>query len=210
MHRGTTTGPRTTLALATLVFAVSGCQTSSDWLKGRRTAEPADIAIDAPMTNPYLTEMQDLVTGDPATQAEIYADAQSTATLTPGASTKLRYAMVLATAGHPGTDAAEAQSLLRDVLSQREMMTADEIALATVYLNNVEDRIVLESEARRLRASTTRAATSEEEAIARRIAAVEAENRQLQLMLEDAEAKIEALSSIERSIRSQTDNGAPQ
>lgn len=212
MHRRTTTSrnPRIVLVTATFALATSGCQNTSDWLKGRKTAEPEDISINAPTTNPYLMELQELASGDPASQAEIYADARSAATLTPDAATKLRYALVLATTGHPGTDNAAAESLLRDVLSQREMMTANEIALATVFLNDVEDRIVLEAETRRLRASTTRAATSEAEAIARRIAAVEAENRQLRLSLEDAEAKIEALSSIERSIREQTDSGDPQ
>ncbi len=211
MHRRLARIRTFSIALALLALVVtSGCETTSNWLKGRRTADAEDIALDAPEANHYLVELQELASGDPATQAEIYADAQSAATLTPDTSTKLRYALVLATTGHPETNNVEAQGLFRDVLSQREMMTATEIALATIYLNDVEARIVLESETRRLRASTSRAATTEEAAVARRISTVENENRQLRKSLADAEAKIEALSSIERSIREQSENGDPQ
>lgn len=198
-----------TLTLLALVLT-SGCEATSNWLKGRRTAEPEDVLIDAPQANQYLNELQELSTGDPATQAEIFADAQSAATLTPDPQTKLRYALVLGTAGHPGTNMVEAQGVLRDLLSQTEMMTSAEVALATIYLNNVEDRIVLDAELRRLRSSTSRAASSEQAAIERRIAMVESENRQLRESLADAESKIEALSSIERSIREQSGNGDPQ
>ena len=71
------------LALLALLVA-SGCETTSNWLKGRRTAEPEDVLIDAPQANQYLNELQELTSGDPATQAEIYADAQAAATLPPG------------------------------------------------------------------------------------------------------------------------------
>jgi hypothetical protein len=197
------------LALLALVVT-SGCESTSNWLKGRRTAEPEDVLIDAPQANQYLNELRDLAGGDPATQAEIYADSQSAATLTPDPQTKLRYALVLATAGHPGTSIVESQRILRELLSQTEMMTSAEVSLASIYLNNVEDRIVLESELQRSRSSTSRAASSEQAAIERRIASVESENRQLRESLAEAESKIEALSSIERSIREQSGNGDPQ
>jgi predicted RNase H-like nuclease (RuvC/YqgF family) len=68
----------------------------------------------------------------------------------------------------------------------------------------------VESELQRLRSSTSRAASSEQAAVERRITTVESENRQLRESLAEAEAKIEALSSIERSIREQSGNGDPQ
>jgi hypothetical protein len=58
-----------------------------------------------------------------------------------------------------------------------------------------------------LRSEHSRAATTEEEAIAQRIANVESENRQLRRSLEEAEQKLEAITSIERSIREQSENG---
>lgn len=200
-------------AVATLLVVglVSGCQTTTDWIKGRRTATADDLVIlGAPEANTYLTELYELASGDPATQAEIFADAQSAATLTPGTSTRLRYALILATPGHSESNGNEAQSILREILSQQELMTPAEISLATIYLKDVETRLVLDSEARRLRSENSRAATTEAAAINQRLARIEAENRQLRQSLADAEAKLEAITSIERSIREQSGENDPQ
>ncbi len=201
------------ITAATLLVAVliSGCQTTTDWIKGRRTATADDpVILGAPEANTYLTELYRLASGDPATQAEIFADAQSAATLTPGTSTQLRYALILATPGHSESDGEAAQSLLREILSQQELMTPAEISLATIHLKDVEARIVLDSEARRLRADNSRAATTEAAAINQRLARIETENRQLRESLADAEAKLEAITSIERSIREQSGDNDPQ
>ena len=198
-------------AILVTVGLVSGCQTTTDWIKGRRTATADDpIILGAPEANTYLTELYQLASGDPATQAEIYADAESAATLTPGTSTQLRYALILATPGHSESDGETAQSILREILAQQELMTPAEISLATIYLKDVETRIVLDNEARRLRSDNSRAATTEAAAISQRLARVEAENRQLRESLADAEAKLEAITSIERSIREQSGDNDPQ
>jgi len=193
-----------------VLSVAAGCETTTNWLKGRKTAEAEPIILGAPEANAYLTEMYELARGDPATQAEIFADANSAALLTPSTSTRLRYALVLATPGHSESNATEAQSILRELLSQTELMTPAEIALATIHLHEIEERLVLNAEARRLRSENTRAATTEEAAVARRITNVEAENRRLRQSLADAEAKLEALSAIERSIREQSANTEPQ
>lgn len=208
-----TSQPRGTLAIAALVALalLSGCEATGNWLKGRRTAEPAE-AIDpsAPEANAYLDELHRLAGGDPATQAEIFADAESAAMLTPGTSTQLRYALVLALPGHSGSNAGEAQGMLRELLARPELMNATENALAAVFLTEVETRLVLEAEARRLRSDSTRAAMTEEAAVAQRIARVEAENRRLRQSLADAEAKLEAIMTIERSIRQQAGQTDPR
>ena len=100
---------------------------------------------------------------------------------------------MLATPGHPESDPQQAQSLL----------TPAEIALVTIYLNSSQEFFVVTSEARRLRASSDRAQRTEAAAMNQRLATVEAENRQLRRELEDAENKLEAITSIERSIRAQ-------
>lgn len=193
------------MMIAVLAVA-AGCESTSNWLKGRKTAVAEPVILGAPEANVYLTEMYELTSGDPATQAEIFADANSAATITPGTSTRLRYALMLATPGHAETNATEAQSILRELLSQTELMTPAEIALATIHLHEIEGRLVLDAEIRRLRDENTRAATTEEAAVARRITNVESENRRLRQSLADAEAKLEALSAIERSIREQSAN----
>jgi len=211
MLRMTSTTRFLTVTTIITSVALSGCESTSNWLKGRRTAEPTDsVILGAPEANTYLAEMQQLTAGDPATQAEIFADARSAATLTPGTSTQLRYALVLAAPGHSESDPVAAQGIFRELLARPEMLTSAEVALATIFLKDVEARIVLDAEARRLRAANTRAATTEDAAVAQRISRVEAENRQLRQLLADAEAKLEAITSIERSIREQSGDNEPQ
>jgi len=194
------------VAAALLAATVSGCSQTRSWLdsvRGNRDAPAEEIVLGAPLADEYLQELASLASGDPAVQAEVYADARAAAQLTPNPSTTLRYALVLATQGHPESNAQEAQSLLRELLSRPELMTQSEIALATIYLKSSEQIIMQSAEARRLRASTDRAQRTEEDAINQRLATVEAENRRLRRDLADAEEKLEAITSIERSIRQQ-------
>ena len=100
--------------------------------------------------------------------------------------------------------------MFRELLAQTELMTPSEIALATIKLKSVEKQIVLGAETKRPRSENTRAATTEEQAIAQHIATMESENRQLRRSLEEAEQKLEAITSIERSIREQADTGRLQ
>ncbi|MDH5214540.1 MAG: hypothetical protein OEY04_09970 [Gammaproteobacteria bacterium] len=189
--------------LLVIAALMSGCTQASNWLKGRRTADAEPVILGAPETNQYISEIYELVSGDPATQAEIYADSRAAAQLTPDPSTRLRFALVLATPGHSESSPDEAQTLLRDLLSQKELMTPGEISLATISLRQVEERIMLGAETNRLRSENNRAATTEEAAVTQRIASVEAENRRLRQALAEAEEKLEAITSIERAIREQ-------
>lgn len=193
------------IAIAALVAAtLSACGQTSDWIQGRisESSNEADI-LGAPEVEIYIDELGKIAGGDPAAQAEIYADASSAAQLTPGPSTNLRLGLVLAIPGHPESNPERAQSILREVLAQPILLTPAEISLATILLNNVERQIVANTEARRLRTSSSRAAQTQEQATSQRLAAVEAENRQLRQDLAEAEQKLEAITTIERSIREQ-------
>lgn len=196
---------------ATAVFIavalLSGCAQTKSWLDkltpGAAQSSSGTVILGAPSADDYLQTLDLLATGDPATQAEIYADAESRSTLTPDPSTNLRFALVLATPGHSESDPEQAQSMLRELLTQTALMTSYEIALAEIHLNAVEDRIVLGSEARRLRQASSRQAQTEEQALKQRLAAVEAENRTLRRGLDEAQEKLAAITNIERSIRNQ-------
>lgn len=195
---------RTVASIALVAVALSGCGQTSDWIKGRISSGPDDAEIlGAPEIEVYLTELGRIASGDPAAQAEIFADASSAAQLTPGPSTNLRLGLVLSIPGHPEADPEKAASILREVLTQTLLLTPSEISLAVIHLNNVERQIVSNAEARRLRDSSSRAAQTQEQAISQRLTSVEAENRALRRDLEEAEQKLEAITSIERSIREQ-------
>ena len=196
-----------------VLCVTAGCETTS-WLKGFTSRQDEAIILGAPGVGSYLSDMYELAGSDRATQAEIFADAETAATLTPGTITNLRFALVLATPGHPGTNAVKAQGMLRELLSQPDLMTPGEIALATIHLQEVEQRLMLDAETERLRAQNTRSATTTDEAavdaaMARRMANLETENRRLRQSLADAESKLDALSAIERSLREQSSNGDP-
>lgn len=207
MHSDKLTTRARQFALAALAIALlGGCaQTMSFFTgKGKSSSTSGDVSIlGAPGAEHYLAELYKLAAGDPATRAEIFADAQSGATLTPGPQTNLRFALVLATPGHVEADPELAQSMLREILTQTELMTQAEIALATIHLRSVEQLAIAMSETRRLRASTSRAAKAQETATSQRLATVEADNRRLRRELDEAEDKLEAITTIERSIRAQ-------
>jgi hypothetical protein len=207
MRNSSTTGRLTKFATALAVVAlVAGCSSTRDWISDKlptRQGSNEPVILGAPDAETYLEELNSLAGGDPATQAEIYADAESGHMLTPGPSTDLRFALVLATPGHSESDPERAQSMLRELLIQTPLLTPAEIALATIHLNAVEEIIVAESEARRVRSQTSRQARTQQEAISERLANVEAENRRLRRELEEAEVKLEAITTIERDIREQ-------
>ncbi len=204
-NKNLTTYARQMGAMVIAIVLLGACSQTKSFLSGlsKSDAPSGEAAIlGAPGAEHYLDELYRIATGDPATKAEIFADAESGAQLTPGPQTNLRFALVLATPGHPESDPEMAQSLLREILTQVELMTPAEISLATIHLNSVEQLIVVNAEARRLRASTSRAAQTQEAATNQRLATVEAENRILRRDLAEAEDKLEAITTIEQSIRS--------
>jgi hypothetical protein len=205
MDNGKLTTRIRTFAMATMLAAVlSACGQTSDWIKGRISSSSEDAElVGAPEIGVYVSELGRIASGDPAAQAEIFADAEAAAKLTPSPSTNLRLGLVLSIPGHPESNPEQAQSILREVLTQTILLTPAEISLAVIHLNNVERQIVANSEARRLRASSSRAAQTQQQAASQRLATLESENRQLQSDLEEAEQKLEAITTIERSIREQ-------
>jgi len=193
-------------ALAAIVL-LSACGTTArvgDWLRGGDEGGSSEAAIiGAPDAETYLAELYQLTSGDARKQADIYDDASATAKLTPGPSSSLRLAMVLATPGHPASDPGRAAALLREVLEQEPLLTSAELSLATIYLAYAERLSAATGEVVRLRDANAQAARAEQQSTARRIAAVEADNERLRKELAEAEQKLEAITSIERSIREQ-------
>lgn len=204
MHNVRTTSGTWLIALAT-VLLLSGCGTTarvSEWLRGDDDkAGDEAVIIGAPDAESYLAELYELTAGDARRQAAIYDDASSSARLTPGPSSNLRLALVLATPGHANSDPGRAVTLLRQVLEQEPLLTSAERSLATIYLAGAERLATATGEVARLRDASARAARTEEQASARRISAIEEENRRLREELAEAEQKLEAITSIERTIR---------
>ncbi len=185
---------------AMVIATLGGCAQTTDWIKDRISPGPDDNGIlGAPDAENYLEELAKLAGGDSAVQAEIFADATSVALLTPGPSANLRLGLVLAIPGHAESDPEKAQVLLREVLTETQMLTSSEIHLATIHLNSVEQQIAAAAaDSRHLRA-----AQAQEDEITRRLAKAESDKRRMRSELEKAEQKLDAITLIERSIREQ-------
>ena len=70
--------------VAMLIVSLSGCARTADWLRGNATTQSGSpVILGAPDADAYLAELRALAEGDPASQAEIFADADAAATLTP-------------------------------------------------------------------------------------------------------------------------------
>ncbi len=191
-------------ALTAAICMLSACGARTDWIRDRVTPESPAAPSAATATaghEEYLKELGQIASGDPAAQAEVFADAEAAAQLTPGPSSHLRLGLVLAVPGHPESNPERAVNLLRGVLTQTQLLTDAEISLARILLNSAERQIVADAEARRLRNANTRAQQTRTQAATRRLAVVEAENRRLREELQAAEAKLDAITSIEQSIR---------
>ncbi len=80
MHKQVLTIRAKRVALTVVVVAVlGGCAQTKSFLSGmkRSSSSSGDVGIlGAPAADDYLAELYDLAAGDPATQAEIYADAR--------------------------------------------------------------------------------------------------------------------------------------
>ena len=161
----------------------------------------ADIGAVAPL----LEMMSNLPQGDPARQAEIFQQAKDAAELQPTTSNKLRYALALATPGCSGADPVAAQRQLAELLARPETLLPVERLLAAVELKEVEQRLILQAENTRMRDSVPNDSHDKLQSINRRLAAESDENAKLRKALDEARAKLEAVTHIEQ--RSVTDRG---
>ncbi len=178
---------------------------------GSRSGEPLEGAPDvgaaaaSPMDTRslgvYLETMQALVEGDAVLQAEVFDSAAEAATLAPTTTNRLRFALALATPGHTGADPLEAQRRLAELLAAGDTLLPEERSLATIHLQEVEERLILDTAARQQQQTSAAEIARLDADSAERLEAAQAENQRLRDQLADAQEKLEAITSIERSIR---------
>lgn len=155
----------------------------------------------------YLDLMRTLIEGDPVAQAEAFNGAAQAAALAPTTTNRLKYALALAVPGHSSSDAEAAEDELAALLAERDTLLPEERVLAAIHLRDVEQRLILDAEAEQLRQSAaTELARRNAENAAQLEAALE-ENRRLRAELDEATEALDAITTIERSIR-ERENGA--
>jgi hypothetical protein len=184
---------------------ISACGVNGPFGREKPSApsEPARAPLDLSPIAPLLEMMASLPQGDPARQAEMFQSAKDAAELTPTTSNRLRYALALATPGYSGSDPVAARRQLAELLARPETLLPIERLLALVELKEVEQRLILQAENKRMRDEASRDDNDTRDklqAMNRRLAAESDENVKLRKALDEARAKLEAITHIERSI----------
>ena len=193
-----------TIAGLLVAAAVSGC--SAGGAGGQKAANPPDterVPLNTGPIAPILEMMSNLPQRDPASQAETFQSVKDAAELTPTTSNRLRYALALATPGHAGADPVAAQRQLSQLLARPETLLPAERWLALIEFREVEQQLILQAEAKRLREESQRDIHGDGDKLTasnRRLAAEIDENARLRKALDEARAKLEAVTHVERSI----------
>ena len=194
--------------LICILLSATGCSSSAGLFGGEddRSIATASVEPTAAGLAGYLEIMRDLVEGDQVTQAEVFQDASQAMEWAPTTTNRLRYALALATPGHPSSDPRAAQSLLNELLASTDTLLPEERILATIHLNEVDQRLVLNSEAKRLKQDADTSLQQQAAQTNQRLRSAVAENQRLQKQLQEAREKLEAITAIERSIQERQGN----
>jgi hypothetical protein len=186
-------------------------------LGANRDAPPADhppsidrAATQAALLASYLEVLQRVVQGPPAEQAEILSGARHDYEIAPTPSHELRYAMVLATPGHPGTNCAKAQQLLRELIATQETLLPTERAMAFLTLQNVDQTLSQAAENQRLQVPVDHSDRDKLAALSRRLQGEMDDNARLHKELDEAHAKLDAIANIERALNKPKASGGTQ
>jgi hypothetical protein len=197
-----------TLAMLCAVMGAAACT-----LMPQPDEEPEPLPVTQPdpslaVIGTHLDMMARLTQATPAEQAEIVRAARDAAELTPTTSNRLSYALALATPGHGQADPAAARQLLTELLARPETLLPAERALAWVCLRDAEQRLILQAENARLQSDAARVERERSASTNRRLQAEIEENTRLKKALAEAQAKLDEIKRIERSIveRSPSDN----
>jgi hypothetical protein len=191
--------PERILTLLVAASLVAGCKNVDDWSGLKR--RPGNTAIsqtdDGQIVADYLQTLDRLGRGGAAEQAEIVESTRTAYLSDPSTQKRLRYAFVLSVPGHAASDPAGARALLGEALATPETLLPSERALADLMVRDLDARLSLSHENQTLRDGSN---TEEENRIAdlnRRLQSETAEKERLRKELERAEAKLEAIATLE-------------
>ena len=191
--------PERLLAVAAAVMLAAACANVDDWsgMKRRKDTAPAPRTDDGALVSDYLATLDRLGRGGAAQQAEIIESTRSAYLADPSTRKRLRYAFVLAVPGHAASDPTGARALLGEALATPETLLPSERALADVMVRDLDARLALARENESLRNGSTAQEDNRIAELNRRLQAETAEKDRLRRELERAEAKLEAIATLE-------------
>jgi hypothetical protein len=188
------TAPRLTAAVLCLAAMLTGCTSTPADPERSPRVEPGDGSIAR-----YLDIMQKLATSERAQQADVFYEVEREYTGAPTTASTLRYAVALITPAHPASNVAAGKKLLEQLLATPERMVPAERNLAGFLVADAESRLQLQAEIRRLAATVDERSRSQANSD-RRFQTQQEEIARLRRALAEAQQKLDAIKSIERSI----------
>jgi len=192
--------PLLNAGIACCALLVTGCGSGLPLKRDSQTLPTIDRnSTEASLVAGYLEICMKVAHGTPAEQAEVLATAHNDYNAAATPSRVLRYAMVLSTPGHAGSDPVVAQRLLREVLASPETLLPAERSLASLQLQQVDRQQSLQAEVRRLQQAAERNANEKIAQLTRNLKAESDEVTRLKKALADAQAKLDAIANIEGS-----------
>ena len=191
--------PDRLLAFALVLGLLAGCRSVDDWsgLKRGKDSTPVERTDDGQIVAGYLATLDRLGRGGAAEQAEIVEATRNAYLAEPSTGKRLRYAFVLAVPGHVASDPVGARTLLGEALATPETLLPSERALAELMVRDLDARLSLAQENETLRSGSTPQADNRIDELNRRLQAETAEKDRLRRELERAEAKLEAIATLE-------------
>jgi hypothetical protein len=194
-----------------LLLLTSACSSVLGTRAGGNGAGSGALAVDrdtqvAVLLASTLQALQRLAAGNPAEQAEIVASARQGYERAPGGGAQMRYALALATPGHAGRDPERARQLLRELAAEPEVLAPVERALTFLELGQLDRELGLKIDNDRLQGVAGRAEQERLAAANRRMQVELDENARLRRQLADAQAKLDAIANIERTLTERKTN----
>lgn len=191
--------PERLVVLAVALGLLAGCKSVDDWsgLKRGKATTPVAHTDDGQVIAGYLATLDRLGRGGVAEQAEIIETTRNAYLTEPSTQKRLRYAFVLGVPGHAASDAAGARTLLGEALATPETLLPSERALAELMVRDLDARLALARENETLRSGSTPQVDNRLDELNRRLQAETAEKDRLRRELERAEAKLEAIATLE-------------
>jgi hypothetical protein len=196
----------TMLVLPALALLLGGCASLSPAVPAAAPVAPASPeAPRKPDLAMYLEALAGMAPGDPARQRATLDAALAAAQNDPSAANRLRYALVLGSAGHPSGNPIEAKRLVAELLAGDHGLQPLEVELAGALLREFDARVALYAELGRQREDSERHLQAAGAAADQRADALAAENVRLRRALAAAERKLEAVAEMERSLLEQVE-----
>ena len=198
-----TLSPLLLLCAVTLMCAVGACSSVGNLMqRGAAARTPVERPDrDADNGRALIDALALMQVDSASTQAELVAAAKIAVDNEPSVTNRLRYAAYLALPRTPAADPVAARRQLSEILAQPELLRPVERVLAAVLLDEVDERLVLQAEAGRLRQDLANR-EKERQAVTppKRSPSDADEIARLKRALDEAQRKLDAVTQVERSM----------